>query len=578
MGKVSVLNHWQMFSDFTAQYRSGHAKDPFVEIDNWNQFSLPTQISSSFTEVELSIIHNYAFITDPERVPAARNFINGEWILSPEQNKAFMLAHFDQTRSLFSVSAPTPADIEEAIRSAFSTANMYPWCLDGIMYRKKVVERFALLMEHFQDKIEREIRLYIPKTKKEVGKDFHEAVGAARLLAGESLRALRGDMLPEIIQGQEYWKSYLPGGPTVIITPMNFVWGIPVIQLVAAYLAGNPIIFKGHPFTAISNEHIIRLLIAAGADPLALQVIQGFGKDVEQIAIDRRIKIVHITGSYETADHIRARRAGAHAGGALYNEGGGCNWAWIDDNFNNEELEQIAIRLVYSKLALSSHKCTTLHGIAASTETLNRLLPLIKWEMCNWKIADPHETDDDEEKIIGPLMVHSKKFYDEIIRQTTAAGYETEVVNVPGQEDEAYILKTQSVPPAIICCVGVPNFITVEWENEGQRTINLATTELFMPILVVYPSTFNDFIRFQITTNPYGGIATSIYTRDTKKISLAKSSVGGMLKINDGTDSAFEWEDFGGDGTGLSGNGSAGDPVATIRQYCRRQNGRSVVF
>ena len=575
MEKMSVLNHQEMISDFTEAYRSGCARDPFVDINNWNNPSIPDHISSSFSEAELSVIHQYVFITSPKTTPAARNFINGEWIL-PKQEGVFVKAHFDQTRFLLSIAAPSPPLIERAIELAFLEELVnFGIPKNSIMYRKKVVERFALLMEHFQNEIEKEIRLAIPKTKKEVGKDFHEAVGAARLLAGESLRALRGDMLPQITEGQEYWKSYLPGGPTVIITPMNFVWGIPVIQLVAAYLAGNPIIFKGHPLTAISNEHIIRLFIAAGADPFRLQMIQGFGKDIEKLATDPRIKIVHVTGSYETADRIRAKRSLAHAGGALYNEGGGCNWAWIDVDFDDKDMLRIAIRLAYSKLGLSSHKCTTLHGIAALPKTLDRLVGLIKQEMRNWKIADPHETD--EEKIIGPLMVHSKKFYNELIWKATAAGYTTEVIHVPGEDE--YASKTQSVLPAIIQLpANSLGPLTITWEHKGQRAINLATTELFMPILVARPLSFLEFVRFQKTTNPYGGIATSVYTRDHKKINLAKTAIGGMLKINDGTDSALEWEDFGGDGTGLSGNGSAGDPVSTIRQYCRRQNGRAIVF
>ena len=57
-------------------------------------------------------------------------------------------------------------------------------------------------------------------------------------------------------------------------------------------------------------------------------------------------------------------------------EGGGCNWSWVDDGFSDEELKKIAARLAYSKLGLGSHKCTSLHGIAASKATLDRIEPL----------------------------------------------------------------------------------------------------------------------------------------------------------------------------------------------------------
>jgi hypothetical protein len=51
-----------------------------------------------------------------------------------------------------------------------------------------------------------------------------------------------------------------------------------------------------------------------------------------------------------------------------------------------------------------------------------------------------------------------------------------------------------------------------------------------------------------------------------------------MLKENDGTDSALEWEEFGAGGLGPSGNMGVGDPEATFQIYCRRQKGRHVVF
>ncbi len=51
-----------------------------------------------------------------------------------------------------------------------------------------------------------------------------------------------------------------------------------------------------------------------------------------------------------------------------------------------------------------------------------------------------------------------------------------------------------------------------------------------------------------------------------------------MLKENDGTDSALEWEAFGASGVGESGNSSVGDAACTIRMFCREQKGRHVVF
>jgi len=87
-------------------------------------------------------------------------------------------------------------------------------------------------------------------------------------------------------------------------------------------------------------------------------------------------------------------------------EGGGCNWAWIDDGFSDDELRRIATRLAYSKLGLGSHKCTTLHGVAATARTLDRFEPMIVAEMKSWKVVDPRAAGPGETRIVSPLMVH----------------------------------------------------------------------------------------------------------------------------------------------------------------------------
>jgi len=57
-----------------------------------------------------------------------------------------------------------------------------------------------------------------------------------------------------------------------------------------------------------------------------------------------------------------------------------------------------------------------------------------------------------------------------------------------------------------------------------------------------------------------------------------KLELAGMIKENDGTDSALEWEEFGASTVGESGNMGVGEITATISIYARRQKGRHFVF
>jgi acyl-CoA reductase-like NAD-dependent aldehyde dehydrogenase len=119
--------------------------------------------------------------------------------------------------------------------------------------------------------------------------------------------------------------------------------------------------------------------------------------------------------------------------------------------------------------------------------------------------------------------------------------------------------------------------ILVDWDGTTKE-IPLATTELFMPILVTMQvGSLDDFIRFSLMVNPHD-LATSLWTRDDAKLHRARRTLGGMLKENDGTDSALEWEEFGASGVGESGNTGVGDAEATIGMFCRRQKGRHFVL
>jgi acyl-CoA reductase-like NAD-dependent aldehyde dehydrogenase len=90
-------------------------------------------------------------------------------------------------------------------------------------------------------------------------------------------------------------------------------------------------------------------------------------------------------------------------------------------------------------------------------------------------------------------------------------------------------------------------------------------------------ASFEDFIKFALLTNHHD-LACSLWTRDDAKIQRARRIIGGMLKENDGTDSAMDWEEFGASGIGDSGNMGVGDAEATVGNFSRRQKGRHVVF
>ncbi len=535
---------------------------------------------------ELEALREYVFPyrelpATPQSEPiAVHNFTAGQW-RAPKSGKTMTFASlYDRRVPFASVPDSQAEDVEEAVSYAYDFWSSLEWSTETVAYRKWVVSNWSRLMEYFYEDVMREIRHEIPKTRLEGDKDYWEAKRSADHIGGNAEKAMRGEIVPQMVANQTYWKNaFIPAGVSAVITPMNFIYGIPGIQIIGCYMAGAPMIFKGHPFGAVSNTVMIRMLLAAGADPRAVQKLEG-GAGITSLSADPRIAVVSVTGSEHTALKITEARGLR----PTKFEGGGSNWSWVDDGYSDAELERIAIRLTYSKLGFSSHKCTTLHGIAASPATLKKLIGYVNAEMDRWQISNPAKVGNDETKVIGPNMVHKAQTVTNIQEAARQAGCEIlrEGGKLTGsafgyEVDADYAANAEVIAPVIIK-VTPDVSVTCDWDGKGEQTFPLATTEYFAPILCAMElDSFEDYLKFSLITNPHD-LANSIWTRDDAKLVKARQILGGMLKENDGTDSALEWEEFGASGIGGSGNMGVGDAETTIAIFCRRQKGRHLVF
>jgi acyl-CoA reductase-like NAD-dependent aldehyde dehydrogenase len=533
--------------------------------------------SLGLSDADCEALRPYLFGRSIPKKPGDRpvsclNLVDGEWTLTAEKVPMRSLA--DRRITLFEVARSREADVAAVLEKAHGFWTSLEWVKEGLAYRKHVVKNFSRLLEHYYEECLDELRQEIPKTRLEADKDFWEAKRAADHLEGNAEKAMACEGVPVMLAGQTYWKdAYLPAGVCVVITPMNFIYGIPGIQIVGCYLSGSPLVFKGHPFAGITNNTLVRMMIAAGADPRGIHKLEGFGGDLTSLTRDVRVAVVSVTGSAETAKLIQEGRGVR----PVKFEGGGCNWAFVDDGYTDTELFKIAVRLSYSKLGFGSHKCTSLHGIAATPDTLNRIEPLLAKEFAAFETKDPRHAGPAEAKVLSPLMVHKANTLVRIREAARQAGVRV-IVEGGARADDDYGKNAEVVAPVLLGRVTPETRVHVDWDDKGVREIPLATTEFFMPILVTMEiATFDDFVHFCLLENPHD-LAVSLWTRDDAKLTRGRRTLAGMVKENDGTDSALEWEEFGASGVGESGNTGVGDAETTIAMFCRKQKGRHFVF
>src|SRR5690606_16746113 len=231
---------------FNARGQTG--PDPVARLyrERRRQWSLFTP---RLSDEEIEALRPYIFCYDklpetPDDKPVPlRNFIGGEW--RPAARTAVMKAHFDRRVPLCELTASDEHDVAAALAVAEDYWASLEWADEVVSYRKWVVKNFSRILEYFVEECLTEIRHQIPKTRLEAEKDFWEAKRAADHLEGSAEKAMQGELLPPLIGGHTYWKNdFLPAGICAVITPMNFIYGIPGIQIVGAYLSGSPFIFK----------------------------------------------------------------------------------------------------------------------------------------------------------------------------------------------------------------------------------------------------------------------------------------------------------------------------------------------
>src|SRR3989454_862939 len=196
----------------------------------------------------------------PRRKLPIRNFMGGEWRAPVSGEHGSMTCPADKRVQLFDVPASGKQDVEAALSFGHQVWKSLAWADEGLAWRKHVVQNVSRILAHYTEEFLHEIRQQIPKTRLEAEKDFFEAKRACDHLEGSYEAAIKGEIVPDMMAGQRFWRdAYMPAGLAAIITPMNFIWGIPMIHLAGAYLVECPWIFKGHPFAARSEEHTSEL-------------------------------------------------------------------------------------------------------------------------------------------------------------------------------------------------------------------------------------------------------------------------------------------------------------------------------
>jgi hypothetical protein len=235
-------------------------KDPLAQIYAERRKSHGL-FSNLLTDKELDLLRPYLFCyrelpqrssDTPVRVT---NFLDGEWALPA---KGELALRNSPTGGLMQVPASTAED-----GSAVGAADRTWKSLlgeRGLHLPQARPKNFSRMMDTSRG-LPPEIRQQIPKTWLRHQKDSLRGKRAADHLEGSAEAAAKGSGFP-MLEGHSYWRNPGCRGVSVIISPMNFIWGIPGIHLAGRIWPRAPST-RGIP-SPDQQHHHDPMLIAAG--------------------------------------------------------------------------------------------------------------------------------------------------------------------------------------------------------------------------------------------------------------------------------------------------------------------------
>ena len=248
-----------------------------------------------------------------------KNYINGEWVESPQANRNVNPA--DLSDVVGEYARADRAQAEQAIAAAHAA---FPkWSMSGLQERYDILDRIGTEILARKEELGKLLT-------REEGKTIAEGIGEAaragaifKFFAGEVLR-YGGEKLPSVRPGVEVEMTREPLGVVGLITPWNFPIAIPAWKIAPALAYGNCVVLKPANLVPGCAWALTEIISRSGLPAGVFNLVMGPGSSVgDAIANSPLVSGVSFTGSVSVGASVR--RAVTERGGRIQLEMGGKN-------------------------------------------------------------------------------------------------------------------------------------------------------------------------------------------------------------------------------------------------------------
>jgi acyl-CoA reductase-like NAD-dependent aldehyde dehydrogenase len=316
-----------------------------------------------------------------------------------------------------------------------------------------------------------------------------------------------------------------PLGVVAIISPWNNPVAIPVGKIMPALIYGNPVVWKPAPAATGISRTVMNLLHQSGVPADAVQLLTGDHTTAQQLASNKNVAAVTLTGSASAGHALQEICARRFA--PLQAELGGNNAAIV---WNDADRPQAAAQIARGAFGFAGQRCTANRRVIVSKKSSGKFLRELKAAAEKLVWGDPLKKTTD----LGPVLHAGKRDEHTALIQAAANSGAAHRVDwlFEKRAPESWVQAGAYAQPAMVCC--------------DRPEHALIQEETMSPLLVVQCA--DDFPHALALCNGvrHGLVAALFSQSPALQQKFLAEARAGILKLNSATAGADASLPFGG--------------------------------